>query len=139
VDRSGREDGCGRMGTWQDEPGALEWREAVDAADRLRGPGVPLRDLPGLVTGRAEVQDALRLLGDPDVPGATTAARAAVRRALRVIPQSVPDQLCYELRWRGRGRWNGPPVTCDRPTCGRCVPLKAAMDRDRASGEGGGL
>ncbi|MDW4910428.1 hypothetical protein RB628_35145 [Streptomyces sp. ADMS] len=113
------------MGTW-DEPGAREWRQAVDAADQLRGPKVPVGELPGYLQGCDEVDEVRRLMADPTVPGALTAARAAMRRALRVTPQSCLDQLCYEQRWRGRNRWDGPLQVCDRPTCGRCLLLKAA-------------
>ncbi|MFJ9968235.1 hypothetical protein [Streptomyces avermitilis] len=115
------------MATWQDEPGAREWRQAVDAADRVPGPGVPPGELPGYRQACAAIDEVVRLLADPTVPGALTAARSAMRRALRVMPQSGPDQLC-EQRWRGRHRWDGPLQVCDRPTCGRCLPLKAAAE-----------
>lgn len=119
------------MGTWQDEPGARVWRAAADAADRLRGPGVPVRELPGYIQGWAVLEEALQLLADPEVPGNLTAGRSALHRALGLFPQSVPDQLCHEYRWRSR-RWGGPASeVCDRRTCGRCLPLKAAADRDR--------
>ncbi|MFI5825504.1 hypothetical protein ACIA8I_41630 [Streptomyces rishiriensis] len=117
------------MATWQDEPGAREWRQAVDTADRVHGPGVPLGELPGYRQGCAAINEVVRLLADPTVPGALSAARSAIRRALRVMPQSGPDQLCYEQRWRGRHRWDGPLQVCDRPTCGRCLPLKAAAEQ----------
>lgn len=35
------------MATWQDEPGAREWRQAVETADCAHGPGVPPGELPG--------------------------------------------------------------------------------------------
>jgi hypothetical protein len=89
-----------------------------------------VEQLPGLQAGREELEQALRLISSPTEPGALTAARSAVRRALRVIPQSCPDQLCYEERWRSRNHWNGPRDVCSRPTCGRCLPLKAAIDRE---------
>jgi hypothetical protein len=87
------------MATWQDEPGAREWR---------------LGELPGYRQGCAAIDEVVRLLADPTVPGALTAARSAMRRALRVMPQSGSDQLCYEQRWRGRHRWDGPLQVCDR-------------------------
>ncbi|MGW2892080.1 hypothetical protein ACWDDN_43635 [Streptomyces griseoruber] len=120
------------MATWQDEPGAREWRQAVDTADRVHGPGVPPGELPGYRQGCAAIDEVVRLLADPIVPGALTAARSAMRRALRVMPQSGPDQLCYEQRWRGRHRWDGPLQVCARPTCGRCLPLKAAAEVEAA-------
>ncbi|MEU1408972.1 hypothetical protein ABZ471_43100 [Streptomyces sp. NPDC005728] len=121
------------MATWQDEPGAPEWRRAVDTADRVRGPGVSPGELPGYRRqGCTAISEAMRLLADPTVPGALTAARSAMRRALRLMPQSGPDQRCYEQLWRGRHRWDGPLQVCDRPTCGRCLPLKAAAEVEAA-------
>ncbi|MEU9930805.1 MULTISPECIES: hypothetical protein [Streptomyces] len=114
------------MGTWRDEPGAREWREAADAADRLRGLEVPVRELPGYIQGWTVLMEALQLLAYPEGPGNLTAGRSALRRALGLFPQSVPDQLCHESRWRSR-RWGESPLeVCDRRTCGRCLPLKAA-------------
>lgn len=71
---------------------------------------------------------ALQLMADPASPGALTTARSTIRKVLGVIPQSKPDQLCHEHRWRGRSWWpERPPLdVCPRPTCGRCVPLKQA-------------
>lgn len=121
------------MGTWQGEPGAWEWRAAADAADRLCGPGAPVHELPGDTHGCAVLEEALQLLADPEVPGNLTAGRSALHRALGLLPQSVPDQLCREHRWRSR-RWRGPASeVCDRRACGRCLPLKAAADRDRTN------
>lgn len=115
------------MRRWHEEPGATEWRAAADAADSKRVGVISAEDLPGLAQGREEALLALRLMDDPTAPGAFTQARAAFRRALRVVPQSTPDQYCYETRWRGRTAWGrqGCPLeVCDRPTCGRCVPLR---------------
>ena len=44
------------MATWQDEPGAREWRQAVDAADSVHGPGVP----PGYLQGCAAIDEVAR-------------------------------------------------------------------------------
>ncbi|MEU4029092.1 hypothetical protein [Streptomyces anulatus] len=116
------------MRTWQDEPGVREWRAAADAADRLRGLKVPVSEFPGYVQGWAVLAEALQLLATPEVPGNLIGGRSALRRALGLFPQSVPDQLCYEVRWRSR-RWSEPPPdVCDRRACGRCLPLKAAAD-----------
>jgi len=123
------------MATWQDEPGAREWRQAVDTADRLRGPGIPVGELEAYRQGCEAIAEAQRLVADPTVPGALTAGRSAIRRALTLMPQSGPDQLCYEQRWRGRHHWNGPLEVCDRPTCGRCLPLKAAADLEHSVGD----
>ncbi|WP_406511042.1 hypothetical protein OG851_00105 [Streptomyces sp. NBC_00161] len=59
---------------------------------------ISAEDLPGLAQGRQEALLALRLMEEPATPGALTKARAAFRRALRVVPQSTPDQYCYETR-----------------------------------------
>lgn len=116
---------------WHREPGAREWREAADAADRQRGTVVPTNELPGHLQGLEEVERAWHLFTDP-AGSQGTPGRAALRRALEVIPQSKPDQFCYEERWRGRNRWDqgGTPLEmCGRPTCGRCVPLRVEQER----------
>ncbi len=59
---------------------------------------------------------------------ALTAGRSALRRALTVLPQSRPDQMCDEERWRN------PRDVCSRPTCGRCLRLKAVGYDDTAVG-----
>ncbi|AJC53573.1 hypothetical protein GZL_00969 [Streptomyces sp. 769] len=41
--------------------------------------------------GTKELLLAFQLLGNPDAPGALTQARTAIRRALKVLPQPVPD------------------------------------------------
>ena len=48
------------MATWQDEPGAREWRQAVDTADRVHGPGVPRGELPGYRQGCAAIDVVVR-------------------------------------------------------------------------------
>lgn len=89
---------------------------------------MPAEELLGVAEGRRLLTLALELLDKPASPGALTAARSTARKALGVIPQSKPDQLCHEHRWRGRSSWpERPPLeVCARPTCGRCVPLKQA-------------
>ncbi|MFH8620164.1 hypothetical protein ACH4E8_34490 [Streptomyces sp. NPDC017979] len=106
----------------------MEWFREVNAADELRGPGVPLEELPGFIAGRLAVERAWRLLDDPSAPGALTESRTGLRSALALLPQSRPDQLCYEERWRSRRRYGGESLVCSRPTCGRCLPLKAALE-----------
>ncbi|MPY51972.1 hypothetical protein [Streptomyces acidicola] len=69
------------MATWQDELGAQEWRQAVDTADRVHGPGFPSGELPGYRQGCAAIDEVVRLLADPTVPG------ALVRPAPRGLPQ----------------------------------------------------
>ncbi|MFE9451584.1 hypothetical protein [Streptomyces sp. NPDC006739] len=67
------------MTTWQDEPDAREWRQAVDTADRARGPSVP----PGYHRVCAAIDEAVGLLADSTMPGALTATLrgASHRRA----------------------------------------------------------
>ncbi|MCC5480969.1 hypothetical protein ACFV2N_37845 [Streptomyces sp. NPDC059680] len=118
------------MGSWLDEPGARKWRAQADAADRLRGPGIPLRDLPGYRQGLAAIVQSLFSALDPDMPNGFTASRSASRRVLEVMPQSGPDSLCHESRWRHYKLWGDQAAdVCDRRTCGRCLPLKASADR----------
>ncbi|BDH07235.1 hypothetical protein HEK131_44620 [Streptomyces seoulensis] len=120
------------MPTWRDEPGANQWRQAEQAKDLLREPGVPVRELSGYRRGCVELNEALRLAASPETPGNLTALRSALRRALGLFPQSGPDQLCYEHRWRS-SRWGSErSEVCDRRTCGRCLPLRAAAERDAA-------
>ncbi|MEV7903806.1 hypothetical protein [Streptomyces anulatus] len=77
------------MRTWQDEPGAREWRAAADAADRLRGLKVPVSELPGYVQGWAVFAEALQLLATPEVPGNLTAGPRRCPR--RFAHHSGPD------------------------------------------------
>lgn len=119
------------MRSWHEEPGAREWRKAADAADLQRGTVVPANELPGLLLGLEELELAHCLLTDPAGPQGTP-ARSAVRRALSVIPQSKPDQICHETRWWGRERWGrlGAALEmCNRRTCGRCAPLRVEQER----------
>ncbi|GGN61987.1 hypothetical protein GCM10012285_61650 [Streptomyces kronopolitis] len=118
------------MRHWHDDPGALAWRQSAEAADRHRGTVMPPEQLPGLIAGRAEVALAWQLLAGPLTPVDLTPGRMALRRALKILPQSGPDPNCYEQRWRDRGWSGGQPLElCKRPTCGRCVPLRLTGHR----------
>jgi len=117
--------------TRQDEPGAKQWRQTEDAKDLLREPGVPVRELSGYRQGCAELNKALRLAASPETPGNVTALRSALRHALGLFPQSGRDQLSWSIAG-GLGRWGGGRLeVCGRRTCGRCLPLKAAAERER--------
>ncbi|MER6917051.1 hypothetical protein ABT354_35860 [Streptomyces sp. NPDC000594] len=121
---------------WRERPGAEDWKAEVDAADAVRGPGVPLEELPQFVESqRASVRLVSLLHFGPPEPGVLKEARSLSRRLTGLLPQPGPDLYCYQERWKSRDREQRlGALVCSRRTCGRCLPLKAALERGGLAG-----
>ncbi|WP_162688719.1 MULTISPECIES: hypothetical protein [unclassified Streptomyces] len=112
------------------------WKAAEVEADRQRGVVVPLNELPGYVRGRALLEEAAQLIGDPTAPDGLARVKTTMRQALAVLPQSRPDNDCYTGRYRAglnRLSANTPPGVCRVLTCGRCAPLREAERCEKAN------
>ncbi|QKW55028.1 hypothetical protein [Streptomyces buecherae] len=82
----------------------------------------PLADVPGVHEGRALLEKAVRLLEQArERPAALSDAREAIRAALAVVPDARPDPACRQYRRRSQAD------ICLVVTCGRCAPLRAAI------------